>query len=117
MVGAAWKRGESLLRATAARARLQPPYKCGRMSLSERFAVSVELESRQDGSLELHVRSMHGRVRLTGAAAMVVVTMWTEANGTVRARLRDAASGATSYLQGNETVIALGNALGLSLDG
>ncbi|MGC1758784.1 MAG: hypothetical protein WA742_05485 [Candidatus Cybelea sp.] len=87
------------------------------MSLSERFAVSVELESRQDGSLELHVRSMHGRVRLTGAAAMVVVTMWTEANGTVRARLRDAASGATSYLQGNETVIALGNALGLSLDG
>lgn len=60
---------------------------------------------------------MQGRVRLSNAAAMVVVTMWAETDGTVRARLRDAASGATSYLQGNETMIELGNALGLSVDG
>lgn len=85
--------------------------------MSERFAVSVELESRHDGSLDLHIRAIQGRVRLGTPGALVVVTMWAEGDGTVRARLRDAVSGATSYLQGNETMIALGDALGLSLDG
>ena len=56
-------------------------------------------------------------MRLGTPGALVVVTMWAEGDGTVRARLRDAVSGATSYLQGNETMIALGDALGLSLDG
>lgn len=108
---------ERRLRVAADGTGLQPIHKWWRTSLSERFAVSVELEGRDDGSLELHVRSMQGRMRLTGAGALVVVTMWAEGDGTIRARLRDAESGATSYLQGNETMIALGNALGLSLDG
>ena len=80
-----------------------------------RFAVSVALEGQGDGSLELHVRPMNGRMQVSGEGAVVVVTMWDEGDGTVRARLRDVASGTTSYLQGNETMIALSNALGISL--
>jgi hypothetical protein len=87
----------------------------GDTPLKARFAVSVELESQRDGSLELHVRSMEGRMRMNAEPSVVVVTMWDEGDGTVRARLRDVASGTTSYIQGNETMIQLGNALGLSL--
>lgn len=77
----------------------------------------MEVEGRRDGSLEMHVRPMEGHTQLRADPAVVVVTMWTEGDGTVRARLRHIASGVTSYLQGNQTMIELGNALGLTLSG
>lgn len=85
--------------------------------MNPRYAVSVELETQRDGSLELHVRPVEGRRQLRADTAVVVVTMWVEGDGTVRARLRHVASGVTSYLQGNQTMIRLGRALGLSFTG
>jgi hypothetical protein len=82
--------------------------------VNPRFAVSVELKN-ENGSLELRVRPMEGQVHVAGPPAVVVVTMWSELDGTVRARLRHVESGTTSYLQGNETMVQFGNALGLSL--
>jgi len=83
-------------------------------SLNPRFAVSVEVEGREDGSLEVHVRSLAGQVHMNDGTAVVVVTMWEEGDGTVRARLRHTASGVTGYVQGNKTMLELSEALGLS---
>lgn len=85
------------------------------LKLSVRFAVSVDLESQHDGSLGLKVRPLEAGARLSGDVSTVIVTMWAEIDGTVRARLQHVPSGLTSYVQGNETIIAFGSALGLSI--
>ncbi len=81
--------------------------------MSERFAVSVELKDQHDGSLGLRVRSTEEHARLHADSGTIVLTVWTEADGIVRARFEHVMSGATSYLQGNETMVRFSSALGL----
>jgi hypothetical protein len=85
--------------------------------MSARFAVTIDLENRRDGCLGYMVRPLEAGVQLRGDVGTVIVTMWAEIDGTVRARLQHLPSGLTSYLQGNETIIAFGRALGLSIGG
>jgi len=77
--------------------------------------VSVELADNHDGSLELRVRATEDRVRLHTKSGTILVTMWAEADGTVRARFDDVETGATGYLQGNQTFVDFGGALGLEV--
>ncbi len=83
--------------------------------MRERFAVSIELKNQQDGSLGLRVQSTEEHTRLRADSSTIVVTMWTEADGTVRARLEDVLTGVIGYLQGNETMLRFGGALGLAV--
>lgn len=87
---------------------------CEAVVVSTRFAVAVDFQGQRDGTLGLTVRSLEGP-HLSADAGTVIITIWAETDGTVRARLQHISTGVTSYLQGNDTIIALAAALGLSV--
>jgi len=84
-------------------------------SVTERFSVSLTIDSDNRGGLDVSVRPVGGGIALNTQAATVLLTAWREADSVVRARLEDARTGLTSYLQGNDSLFALGESIGLQL--
>lgn len=74
----------------------------------------MAIDSGPADDIDIRVRPMQPGQELRSEHAVVVATIWREADDTVRARLEHVASGTTSYLQGNASLLALGKELGLS---
>jgi hypothetical protein len=83
--------------------------------VTERFSVSLMIESDNRGGLDVTVRSVDAGIALSSKSATVLMTAWREADSVVRARLENAGTGLTSYLQGNESLFALGESIGLKV--
>jgi len=75
----------------------------------------ISLESDGEGSLVATVRTTEGGTALRVSPALLELSIWRECNGVVRARLQDQRGGRLGYLQGNEALLALGDALGLEI--
>jgi hypothetical protein len=78
-------------------------------------SLVISLESRGDGSLVAVVRTAELETALRANDATLELSIWRESNGVVRARLQEQEGGRLCYLQGNEALSALGDALGLEI--
>lgn len=78
----------------------------------------ISIACRSDGSLRLIVRTAgeNGR-RLKARRTSIVLTAWSESDDVVRIRLNHLPSGTVGYVQGNESLLELCGALGLSVSG
>jgi hypothetical protein len=63
--------------------------------------------------LNVRVRSVDTGICLNAKRSTVVLTLWSESSDTVRGRLEHLTSGTTSYFQGNATLEAFANEIGL----
>ncbi|MGA8575375.1 MAG: hypothetical protein WB609_06750 [Candidatus Cybelea sp.] len=59
------------------------------------------------------IRPLAAGVALRARSTTVLMTAWREGDSVVRARFDHIESGLTSYVQGNDSLIALGEKLGL----
>jgi hypothetical protein len=75
----------------------------------------ISLESGGEGTLVATVRTTEAGTALHVNAAILELSIWRECDGVVRARLQDQRRGRLCYLQGNEALFALGDALGLEI--
>jgi hypothetical protein len=75
----------------------------------------ISVESRSDGALVAIVRAPEPNGSLQIEKATIELSIWQERDGIVRARLRDHEHGALCYVQGNESLFAFGDALGLKV--
>ena len=81
--------------------------------LTDRILAAVEIESLQNGTIDLKVHAIEPKAFFKLETATVVLSIWSESGNVVRARLEHVESGATSYLQGNASLLELGKELGL----
>ena len=84
--------------------------------MSARLDLMVSIDRRSDGSLRLIVRALDDdERRLSAQHASVMLTCWHESDDVVRFRLKHIPSGAVGYMQANESLLELCDALGLSV--
>lgn len=83
--------------------------------LTGRLAVTIAIENDNAGGLSLSVKPVDVAVQLIAPQTMIVLTLWAEPGDTVRARLEHLATGSTSYVQGNATLLDFAEGLGLRL--
>jgi hypothetical protein len=81
--------------------------------VTERLALAVAIRGLASGMLDLQVKAIEPSLAFQLAATTIIVSIWSESEGLVRARLEHVDGGATSYLQGNSSLMEFGRELGL----
>lgn len=84
--------------------------------MSARLDFMVSIDCRSDGSLRLIVRAFgEDERRLNADATSVMLTFWHESDDVVRFRFKHIPSGTVGYMQANESLVELCDALSLSV--
>jgi hypothetical protein len=84
-----------------------------RPDVSPRFVANVAIASTAIGGLTCSLEPLEPRIAFQLPPASLTLTLWADADATIRVRLEHEPTGSIAYLQSNTKLLAFGRKLGM----